>query len=207
MDLVSSQWSGRVDGRTEGRQKREERREKRERRGKWKITSIFRPSTSVPWSFSLAFSASALFSNVTKPKPCGTQQREKSRMKTQGHVIKDWLVVEKHLPGTSYQCFLASITARPTSTYLWTPLIEYNLYIQNLPKLLQKNIKANKLEKIETHNGVISCLNLILFWSQSGTMKNAAFAHQGSLLHQRQIPAFHLFISIVFLFFFYPFLT
>lgn len=36
----------------------------------WWATSIFRPSTSVPWSFSLALSASALDSNVTKPKPC-----------------------------------------------------------------------------------------------------------------------------------------
>lgn len=33
------------------------------------LTSILRPSTSVPWSFSLARSASELDSNVTKPKP------------------------------------------------------------------------------------------------------------------------------------------
>lgn len=53
--------------------------DRRQRKGETerKITSILRPSTRVPWSFSLAFSASALFSNVTKPKPCGTQQRLK----------------------------------------------------------------------------------------------------------------------------------
>lgn len=34
-----------------------------------KLTSIFLPSTIVPCSLSRAFSASALFSNVTKPKP------------------------------------------------------------------------------------------------------------------------------------------
>lgn len=37
-----------------------------------KLTSIFLPSTIVPCSLSRAFSASALFSNVTKPKPWGT---------------------------------------------------------------------------------------------------------------------------------------
>lgn len=39
------------------------------KRGERAVTSILRPSTSVPWSFSLALSASALDSNVTKPKP------------------------------------------------------------------------------------------------------------------------------------------
>lgn len=38
--------------------------------GRGGVTSILRPSTSVPCSFSLALSASALDSNVTKPKPC-----------------------------------------------------------------------------------------------------------------------------------------
>lgn len=33
-------------------------------------TSILRPSTTVPCNFSLALSASALHSKVTKPKPC-----------------------------------------------------------------------------------------------------------------------------------------
>lgn len=48
--------------------KHHDERQKTEER---KVTSILRPSTNVPWSFSLAFSASALVSNVTKPKPCG----------------------------------------------------------------------------------------------------------------------------------------
>lgn len=39
-------------------------------------TSIFRPSTIVPFSFSRAASASALFANVTKPNPC-MQHRQK----------------------------------------------------------------------------------------------------------------------------------
>lgn len=38
-------------------------------------TSILRPSTTVPCNFSLALSASALFSKVTNPNPC--MQREK----------------------------------------------------------------------------------------------------------------------------------
>lgn len=42
--------------------------------GRW-VTSILRPSTSVPWSFSLALSASALVSNVTKPKPCKPKKK------------------------------------------------------------------------------------------------------------------------------------
>lgn len=48
------------------------------KRGERAVTSILRPSTSVPWSFSLALSASALDSNVTKPKPC-KQRRVKKR--------------------------------------------------------------------------------------------------------------------------------
>ena len=35
----------------------------------WTCTSILRPSTTVPCNFSLALSASALFSKVTKPNP------------------------------------------------------------------------------------------------------------------------------------------
>ena len=41
-------------------------------------TSIFRPSTIVPFSFSLARSASALVSNVTNPKPCSGKEVELS---------------------------------------------------------------------------------------------------------------------------------
>lgn len=37
-------------------------------------TSIFRPSTIVPFSFSRAWSASALVSNVTNPKPCSGRE-------------------------------------------------------------------------------------------------------------------------------------
>ena len=38
-------------------------------------TSILRPSTTVPWSFSRARSASALLANVTKPNPCMPRQK------------------------------------------------------------------------------------------------------------------------------------
>lgn len=48
-------------GRSKGRQEEES-------------TSIFRPSTIVPFSFSRAWSASALVSNVTNPKPCSGQE-------------------------------------------------------------------------------------------------------------------------------------
>lgn len=44
--------------------------EKQEKEG----TSIFRPSTIVPFSFSRARSASALVSNVTNPKPCSGKE-------------------------------------------------------------------------------------------------------------------------------------
>lgn len=82
------------------RGEREREREERERgrkreRGKErgererKITSILRPSTSVPWSFSLAFSASALVSKVTKPKPCGTRHRLNRLVESEGHVTRD----------------------------------------------------------------------------------------------------------------------
>lgn len=37
-------------------------------------TSILRPSTIVPFSFSRARSASALVSNVTNPKPCSGRE-------------------------------------------------------------------------------------------------------------------------------------
>ena len=45
--------------------------------GKWwgMHTSILRPSTTVPWSFSRARSASALLANVTKPNPCMPRQK------------------------------------------------------------------------------------------------------------------------------------
>lgn len=43
-------------------------------------TSILRPSTMVPFSFSRARSASALVSKVTNPKPCEwRREREKER--------------------------------------------------------------------------------------------------------------------------------
>ena len=42
-------------------------------------TSIFRPSTIVPLSFSLAFSASAEFTKVTNPKPWNFSIRTKKR--------------------------------------------------------------------------------------------------------------------------------
>jgi hypothetical protein len=41
-------------------------------------TSIFRPSTTVPFSFSRALSASALLANVTNPNPC---MQDKDRKK------------------------------------------------------------------------------------------------------------------------------
>lgn len=54
--------------------KKKKKKQKRKSWGQW-VTSILRPSTSVPWSFSLALSASALASNVTKPKPCKPKKR------------------------------------------------------------------------------------------------------------------------------------
>lgn len=51
-------------------------------------TSILRPSTTVPCNFSLALSASALFSKVTNPNPC--MQREKGKTCT-------WLYLNTHL--------------------------------------------------------------------------------------------------------------
>lgn len=50
------------------------------------ITSILRPSTKVPWSRSLAFSASALVSNVTKPKPF--RERKGRGLKDEGEERK-----------------------------------------------------------------------------------------------------------------------
>lgn len=64
-----------IEGEKRRRRRRKGRRQKRGRKGTWKITSILRPSTRVPWSFSRAFSASALDSNVTKPKPCGRRRK------------------------------------------------------------------------------------------------------------------------------------
>lgn len=71
---------------TSGRQRKEREsqgeEEGSERRGRTggkerqekESTSILRPSTIVPFSFSRARSASALVSNVTNPKPCGGQE-------------------------------------------------------------------------------------------------------------------------------------
>ncbi len=44
------------------------------REGEKESTSILRPSTIVPFSFSRAWSASVLVSKVTKPKPCGRME-------------------------------------------------------------------------------------------------------------------------------------
>lgn len=64
-------------GDTEEKMVTVEKEIKKGKRGERAVTSILRPSTSVPWSFSLALSASALDSNVTKPKPC--KRRVKKR--------------------------------------------------------------------------------------------------------------------------------
>ena len=49
-------------------------------------TSILRPSTTVPCNFSLALSASALFSKVTNPNPC--MQREKGGKHAHRYILK-----------------------------------------------------------------------------------------------------------------------
>lgn len=48
---------------------------------RWPCTSIFRPSTTVPFNFSRARSASALFAKVTKPNPCMHEENK-------GHALK-----------------------------------------------------------------------------------------------------------------------
>lgn len=64
--------AGRERGETGSRRRRRggAGKERQEQAG----TSIFRPSTIVPFSFSRARSASALVSNVTNPKPCGGRE-------------------------------------------------------------------------------------------------------------------------------------
>lgn len=52
-----------------------------ETEGKKESTSILRPSTIVPFSFSRARSASALVSNVTKPKPWRPTERSRGEEK------------------------------------------------------------------------------------------------------------------------------
>jgi hypothetical protein len=42
-------------------------------------TSIFRPSTTVPWRRSLAWSASELLANVTKPNPCMPEKTKETK--------------------------------------------------------------------------------------------------------------------------------
>ena len=56
-------------------------------------TSIFLPSTTVPWSRSRARSASALFANVTKPNPC--MQTDKTCIKTaKTRAMTWWLTLD-----------------------------------------------------------------------------------------------------------------
>lgn len=54
-----------------------------------RLTSTFRPSTMVPWRRSRAFSASALVSNVTKPKPWTATERERNRHEESDRQLKE----------------------------------------------------------------------------------------------------------------------
>lgn len=51
-------------------------------------TSIFLPSTTVPWSLSRAWSASALFANVTKPNPCMQDRQNMQCKNCNGQIFK-----------------------------------------------------------------------------------------------------------------------
>lgn len=75
---VLQETSGRQRKKREIQGKEEKSKRRRGKGGKERQekegTSIFRPSTIVPFSFSRARSASALVSNVTNPKPCSGQE-------------------------------------------------------------------------------------------------------------------------------------
>lgn len=105
-------------------------------------TSILRPSTTVPCNFSLALSASALFSKVTKPKPC--MQVGEGRGENNMHIINSvihprnplWLylchshtqkqLLLLHLPpfsfSSSFSCTMQSIEINDNLRVLLEPL-------------------------------------------------------------------------------------
>lgn len=88
------------------------------------LTSILRPSTRVPWSFSLALSASALDSNVTKPKPCKGEHKRKWR--------------KKNPASKRNGCKLKnSVLFLPPLSYLGASLVKNDLHVKDFAKLLQ----------------------------------------------------------------------
>lgn len=104
--------------------------------GRGGITSIFRPSTSVPWSFSLALSASALVSNVTKPKPW--RQTNRGGRKAQ--------IRQKHksIHG-SISCQQIEKEKISSDLYLGPPLVENDLHVEDFSKLLKEQKEKKKM--------------------------------------------------------------
>lgn len=90
------------------------------------LTSILRPSTRVPWSFSLALSASALDSNVTKPKPCRREHKRKMEKEYPGKQKKWW-------QKKRYR----SVFFPPPLSYLGASLVKNDLHVKDFAKLLQ----------------------------------------------------------------------
>lgn len=76
------------------------------------FTSIFLPSTMVPWRPFLAFSASSLVSNVMKPKPFNLKQKRLVKTQEENYI---------------------------QLTYFRTSFVEYNFDVCNISVFLKIN--------------------------------------------------------------------
>lgn len=111
----------------------------------WTLTSILRPSTSVPWSFSLALSASELDSNVTKPKPCEERRRAGKR----GEAAKQAKTIIQFLFYQKQNTLMFEGLSLPS--YLGASLVENDLNIKDFAKLLKRKRRRREIRILQKH--------------------------------------------------------
>ena len=91
------------------------------------LTSILRPSTTVPWSFSLAVSASSFDAKVTKPKPLIEKQKRIHQV-----------IIDLSLDRLGTFLSALTITTTMTTTYFWSSFVEDNFSIDDFSELLKE---------------------------------------------------------------------